>query len=258
MCLILLAWRAHPDFPLVVAANRDEFFARASAHADFWQDRPQILAGRDLEGGGTWLGVSRSGRFAGLTNFRDPANQKRGIPSRGALVADFLDGDASPADYARELAQTGAAYNGYNLIFGDGASLYYQSNQGEGGELPPGVYGLSNHLLDTPWPKVARGKSRLASALARLPEDGELLELLRDDARAEDRLLPRTGVSLEWERLLSAAFVRSPLYGTRSSTVLLLDRAGQLAFEEVSFGASGEETGRRRFSVRTTSPCTLP
>lgn len=242
----------------MAAANRDEFFARPTAPAEFWPDRPGILAGRDLEGGGTWLGVSRGGRFAGLTNYRDPASQKKGAPSRGALVADFLDGNSSPADYARELAKKGAAYNGYNLIFGDGTRLYYQSNQGEGGPLPPGVYGLSNHLLDTPWPKVARGKSRLASALAHLPDDGELLRLLQDDALAEDPLLPRTGVSLEWERLLSAAFVRAPLYGTRSSTVVLMDSAGYLSFEEVSFGASGEEIERRRQGFRTASPCILP
>ncbi|MDD5296516.1 MAG: NRDE family protein [Rhodocyclaceae bacterium] len=247
MCLILLAWRAHPDFPLVVAANRDEFFARPTAAADFWADRPEILAGRDLEGGGTWLGISRGGRFAGLTNYRDPASQRQGTPSRGALVADFLDGASSPAVYQTHLTDRGAAYNGYNLIFGNGDELYYQSNQGPGGPLLPGVYGLSNHLLDTPWPKVALGKSRLASALSRLPDDAGLLQLLRDDALAEDHLLPRTGVSLDWERLLSAAFVRSPSYGTRSSSVIVADKEGRVAFEEVSYGKEGEETGRERF-----------
>lgn len=247
MCLILLAWQAHPDFPLVVAANRDEFFARPTAPADFWTDRPGILAGRDLEGGGTWLGVSRNGRFAGLTNYRDPTRQRQGTPSRGKLVGDFLGGAMSAAEYQRELAQTGAAYNGYNLIFSDGEALHYQSNQGEGaGPLAPGVYGLSNHLLDTPWPKVALGKSRLAAALSRLPDDAGLLQVLRDDAIAEDRELPRTGVSVEWERLLSAAFVKSPIYGTRSSTVVLMDRHRQIGFEEVSYDASGNETGRAR------------
>jgi uncharacterized protein with NRDE domain len=250
MCLILLAWRAHPDFPLVVAANRDEFFARPTALADFWSDRPEILAGRDLEGGGTWLGMSRNGRFAGLTNYRDPTRQRQGTPSRGKLVGDFLDGNMSAADYRQALALTGAAYNGYNLIFSDGQALYYQSNQGDGaGPLPPGVYGLSNHLLDTPWPKVALGKSRLSAALSLLPDDSGLMRLLRDDAIADDEKLPRTGVSLDWERLLSSAFVRSPLYGTRSATVIVRDKAGSIAFEEVSFDEKGEETGRRRFEL---------
>jgi uncharacterized protein with NRDE domain len=251
MCLILLAWHAHPDFPLVVAANRDEFFARPTTPADFWADRPEILAGRDLEGGGTWLGISRGGRFAGLTNYRDPARQRHGTPSRGKLVGDFLDGNLSAADYRQELAQTGAAYNGYNLIFSDGEALHYQSNQDQGaGPLPPGVYGLSNHLLDTPWPKVALGKSRLATSLSRLPDDAGLLQLLRDDAIADDHELPRTGVSLEWERLLSAAFVKSPAYGTRSSTVILMDRHRKIAFEEVSYDPKGEEAGRRRFGFK--------
>jgi len=250
MCLILLAWHAHPDFPLVVVANRDEFFARPSAPADFWPDRPDILAGRDLQGGGTWLGVSRSGRFAGLTNYRDPTRQRQGTPSRGKLVGDFLDGDMSGAEYRQELERTGAAYNGYNLLFSDGETLHYHSNQGDGaGPLPPSVYGLSNHLLDTPWPKVAQGKSSLAAALSRLPDDIGLLQLLRNDAIADDSRLPRTGVSLEWERLLSAAFVRSPAYGTRSSTVILMRKDGGMVFEEVTYDASGEETGRARFEL---------
>jgi uncharacterized protein with NRDE domain len=233
----------------VLFRSRDEFFARPTAPADFWTDRPEILAGRDLEGGGTWLGVSRSGRFAGLTNYRDPSRQRQGTPSRGKLVGDFLDGAMSAAAYRQELAQTGATYNGYNLIFSDGEALHYQSNMGEAaGPLPPGVYGLSNHLLDTPWPKVAQGKSRLAAALSRLPDDAGLLQVLRDDAIAEDRELPRTGVSLDWERLLSAAFVKSPSYGTRSSTVVLLDKRRQIGFEEVSYDASGNETGRARLA----------
>ena len=245
MCLILLAWRAHPDYPLVVAANRDEFFARPTAAADFWADRPQVLAGRDLEGGGTWFGISRNGRFAALTNYRDPASVRQGAPSRGALVADFLTGNMSTEAYGDELERGDAAYNGYNLLWGDGETLHYHSNCGAGSaRLAPGIYGLSNHLLDTPWPKVARGKSRLAKALAALPDDRPLLGLLGDAAVADDAALPRTGVSLEWERLLSAAFVRSPAYGTRSSTVLTRDREGQVVFEEVQFDDRGEESGR--------------
>lgn len=236
MCLILLAWHSHPDYPLVVAANRDEFFARPTAGAGFWEDAPQVLAGRDLQAGGTWLGATRSGRFAALTNFRDPARNKSGVPSRGQLVSGFLSGTESAAEYLRELESIADRYNGFNLVFGDLGGLWCFSNCGEGErELAPGVYGLSNHLLDTPWPKVARGKSALGEALQALPDDAPLFALLRDDRVAPDEELPRTGVSLEWERLLSAAFVRSPAYGTRSSTVVLVDRAGRLTFVEQTY-----------------------
>lgn len=236
MCLILAAWQAHPDYPLVVAANRDEFFARPTAPAKFWEEAPDVLAGRDLEAGGTWLGVTRRGRFAALTNFRDPVRNKPGAPSRGGLVSGFLGGTQSAEDYLRELESVAGRYNGFNLMFGDREGLWCFSNCGEGErKLAPGVYGLSNHLLDTPWPKVARGKSALADALEALPEEGPLFALLRDDRIAPDDALPRTGVSLEWERLLSASFVRSPAYGTRSSTVVLLDRTGKLRFTEQTF-----------------------
>lgn len=251
MCLILLAWRADPRYPLVVAANRDEFFARPTAAAGFWADAPQVLAGRDLQGGGTWLGVTRTGRFAALTNYRDPAQVKASAPSRGELVSSFLRGDEAPDHFRRRLEAVAAAYNGFNLLFGTADRLHYFSNCGDGGgELGSGIYGLSNHLLDTPWPKVANGKSALARALAALPDDAPLLALLRDDRIAPDEALPRTGVSLEWERLLSAAFVRSSGYGTRSSTVLVVDDAGNLSFDEASFDAGGEQTDRRCFSVR--------
>lgn len=244
MCLILLAWQVHPDYPLVVAANRDEFLSRRTAAADFWDDAPDVLAGRDLQAGGTWLGVTRDGRFAALTNYRDPARVKASAPSRGELVSRFLTGSLSPPEYLAELAAVAGAYNGFNLLFGDADSLWCFSNCGEGERrLDPGVYGLSNHLLDTPWPKVARGKSALGAALQALPDEAPLLALLRDDRIAPDEVLPRTGLSMEWERLLSAAFIRSPEYGTRSATVLLRDRTGMVRFVEQTFlkdAAAGE------------------
>ncbi|MCC6659029.1 MAG: NRDE family protein [Rhodocyclaceae bacterium] len=240
MCLILLAWQAHPDYPLVVAANRDEFHARRTAAADFWLDAPAVLAGRDLEAGGTWLGVSRGGRFAALTNFRDPGRNKPDAPSRGTLVSRFLAGTQTPQEYLDQIEASAASYNGFNLLFGDRHSLWCFSNCGEGKRrLDPGIYGLSNHLLDTPWPKVARGKSALTVALQALPDEAALFTLLRDDRVAPDEALPRTGISLEWERLLSAAFVRMPGYGTRSSTVLLMDRQARLRFVEQSYLADG-------------------
>lgn len=253
MCLILLAWKVHPHYPLVVAANRDEFFARPAASADFWSDAPHVLAGRDLQGGGTWLGVTRDGRFAALTNYRDPQRVRADAPSRGELVARFLRGTDSVTAFAAWLEIVAGACNGFNLIYGDTSELHYFSNCGEcPRRLEAGIYGLSNHLLDTPWPKVAKGKSALARAVQALPDDAPLMAMLRDDSVAADEELPRTGVSLEWERLLSAAFVRSPAYGTRSSTALVMNADGLLRFDEISFDADVHEVSHRNFILQTT------
>ncbi len=247
MCLILVAWRAHPDYPLVVAANRDEFFARPATPAAWWESSTAsaIFAGRDLEAGGTWLGVGRSGRFAGLTNFRDPTRMRSGTPSRGALVADFLGGDESTAVALARLTDEGPCYNAFNILVSDGESLgIYESESGVAHLLEPGVHALSNHLLDTPWPKVKAGKSRLSRALSALPDDTPLRELLRDDRPAPDADLPRTGVSLAWERMLSSAFIRAPGYGTRCSTIITRDRHGWVRFSESTWNEVGTETGR--------------
>lgn len=244
MCLILVAWQAHPDYPLVVAANRDEFFARPAAPAGWWADAPEVFAGRDLEAGGTWLGVNRAGDFAGLTNFRDPASQRPGTPSRGALVAQALTDGQGVEQRLAWLARHGAKYNAFNLIFSKGPELaIFESASGQGQRLGPGVYGLSNHLLDTPWPKVLAAKSRLHTALERLPDTADLLDLLRDDRPAPDDALPRTGVSLEWERLLSSAFIRAPGYGTRCSSVILRDRTGTTRVREWTWDGAGKLSG---------------
>jgi len=252
MCLILVAWRVHPDYPLVVAANRDEFFARPAAEAAWWKDAKDVFAGRDLEAGGTWLGLSRNGRFAGLTNFRDPPRNRNDAPSRGALVADFLTGNESTAAALARLQAQGPRYNAFNLFVSDGDSLgIYESASGSARILEPGIYALSNHLLDTPWPKVTAGKSRLARALRALPDDTPLRELLRDDRPAPDAALPRTGVSLAWERMLSSAFIRAPGYGTRCSTVITRDRHGWMHVTESTWSDVGLEAGRvvERFQV---------
>lgn len=247
MCLILLAWRAHPDYPLVVAANRDEFFARPSAPATFWTESPRILAGRDLEAGGTWLGVSRQGRFAALTNFREGGKQRVAAPSRGALVADFLIGSDDPAPYLARLAACGASYNGFNLFVSDGQGLGYFSNHGAAPRwLTPGIYGLSNHLLDTPWPKLATAKAAFARALDNLPEQTAFFDLLADREIVPDTHLPETGVPLHWERILSAVFVSSPDYGTRASTLLTMHREGRVELVERSFGAGAVPLGEVR------------
>ena len=248
MCLILVAWRVHPDYPLVVAANRDEFFARPTAPAAFWKDAPQVLAGRDLEAFGTWLGVTRTGRFAALTNFRDPAQTRSGAPSRGGLVAGFLSGDEAPQAYLERIALHGSQCNGYNLLVSDGQALWWSSNMsGQPRRLEPGVYGVSNHLLDTPWPKVGVGKMALAQALDRLPDDEALFDLLYDDGIHADEHLPQTGIPLDWERLLSSAFVKSPDYGTRGSTVLCIRRDGWACFDEQTWLRSAQRGQRQRY-----------
>jgi uncharacterized protein with NRDE domain len=264
MCLILIAWRVHPTYPLVVAANRDEFFARPTEPAAFWKNAPQVLAGRDVQAGGTWMGVTRNGRFAALTNFRDPAQNRSGAPSRGALVAEFLTRTAKPQDYLEGIAARGSDYNGYNLLAGDGETLWWSSNMGgEPRQLEPGVYGVSNHLLDTPWPKVGAGKTALAQALDQLPDDRALFNLLRDDDIHPDEHLPQTGIPLDWERLLSSAFVRSPDYGTRSSTVLCVGSDGWTSFDEQTWLPGAKPGGRLRFRFSLSEPwsgaeCRLP
>jgi uncharacterized protein with NRDE domain len=252
MCLILLAWHAHPDYPLVVAANRDEFFARPSALAAFWPQAPDVLAGRDLEAGGTWLGITRQQRFSALTNYREGGKPRPDAPSRGALVADFLAGDADPEDYLAALAARGADYNGFNLFVGDGRRLGYYSNRGDGPRwLTPGIYGLSNHLLDTPWPKLAAAKAAFVEALADLPAQDAFFNLLADREIVPDTHLPETGVPLEWERILSAVFVSSPGYGTRASTLLTTNRTGWVTLTERSFGAQASPLGEVRESFQS-------
>jgi uncharacterized protein with NRDE domain len=252
MCLILVAWQSHAAYPLVVAANRDEFFARATVPAAFWPDNPRLLAGRDLQAGGTWMGITRDARFAALTNFRDPASQRPDATSRGELVAGFLQRAKTPIDYLDAVARHGRDFNGFNLLAGDRRSLAWYSNVGGGRplQLEPGIYGLCNHLLDTPWPKVETAKSELSSALARLPDESGLFDLLRDDSVHPDETLPRTGVSLEWERLLSAAFVKAPGYGTRNSTVLRVAADGWTTFDEKTWLEGAAPGPRRRYRFR--------
>lgn len=245
MCLIAFAWRVNPLFPLVVAANRDEFLRRPTAPASFWGDAPRVLAGRDLEAGGTWLGVTTSGRFAALTNFRDPRTHREGRKTRGELVARFLEGDETPGAYLDRLLESAAHYNGFSLLVGDGSRLFVFSNvDGEPAEVPPGVHGLSNNLLDTPWPKVERTRAALAS-IASDPSPDALLTLLADATRPPDADLPETGVGLEVERLLSSPFIESPSYGTRSSTALLVSR-DRIVFVE----RTHPERVDRRFEFR--------
>jgi uncharacterized protein with NRDE domain len=226
MCLIVFAWQVVPGVPLIAAGNRDEFYDRPATPAGWWDDHPQVYAGRDLRGGGTWMGVTREGRFAAITNIRSPSEKRADAPSRGALVADFLTGQASAEEYVTEIASRAHLFNGFNLLVGDNSKLIWFSNgandERNGRVLPPGVYGLSNGTLDAPWPKVVRTKAQFASLLCQGAPEAAYFEMLSDPARAPDCRLPQTGVSLEWERILSAVCIESPGYGTRASTVLKL------------------------------------
>jgi uncharacterized protein with NRDE domain len=232
MCLILFAYKVHPRYRLLLLANRDEFYDRATAPLDFWPGQPNLLAGRDLVQGGTWMGVTRTGRLAAITNYRDPQSIKTDAPSRGHLVADYLLTHTAPADYLRRIRPQAARYNGFNLIVGDATGLFWFSNRAADATLAlaPGIYGLSNHLLDTPWPKVQQGKSALIELLAQpdaLSEEA-FFTLLQSQVIAPDAQLPQTGVDRQWERMLSPIHITSDTYGTRSSTVLWIDAGGIL------------------------------
>jgi uncharacterized protein with NRDE domain len=244
MCLIIVAIDAHPKYKLVIAANRDEFYDRPTAPASFWPDAPQLLAGRDLREGGTWIGVTRAGRIAAVTNYRHPESVKSGSLSRGKLVCNFLLGREHPVEYMEQVSRDANMYSGFNLLVGQRDEIYWHSNHGkEIRKLSPGIHGLSNHLLDTPWPKVKKGSEALGRILAaKNPSAEELLQLLTDRTAAPDESLPDTGVGLEVERMLSPVFITSPGYGTRSSTVILMDGSGSITFTERSFSTRGDWT----------------
>ncbi|WP_042337984.1 NRDE family protein [Bacillus andreraoultii] len=225
MCLILFAYKTHSKYPLIVAANRDEFFKRPTSLVHYWEDEPSILAGRDLEKLGTWMGVTTSGRFAALTNYRDPFEHVVGKQTRGELVKNALTYSGDLDAYFKIVSQEKDRYPGFNLIAGDRNRLYYFSNrEGKIQELEPGVYGLSNHLLNTPWPKVEVGKKELAQVIDKSNDKivHDLFAILKNSQSYPDNQLPSTGVSLKMERMLSPLFIKGTDYGTRSSTVMLL------------------------------------
>lgn len=242
MCLIVLAYKARAEFPLILGANRDEFLDRPAEPAHFWKDAPEIFAGRDKRVGGTWMGITRQGRFAAVTNYRDMRVSFPAGPSRGALVRKALEGS---------IDTTGTSvYAGFNLLYGPLDALRYHNNINHRDEpLTPGVHALSNHLLDTPWPKVVRSKAILNTLLGQSPgaiTDG-LFQLLTDETMAADDQLPDTGLPLEMERASSPAFIRTPNYGTRCSTVVLVDAHGKVYFEERTWPGGG--VVRERFGV---------
>jgi uncharacterized protein with NRDE domain len=252
MCLVLIALESHPEYSLILAANRDEFYERPTTPAGFWADHPSVLAGRDLKAGGTWLGIDKRGRLAAVTNYRQGERETPAPRSRGHLVSDFLTGDTEAAEYFERVQRDADLYNGFNLIAGDAGGFFYFSNrEGRLRSLSPGVYGLSNHLLDTPWPKVAATKTAFGALLGGRANEltGGLFSLFSDRSRAADDLLPSTGVSRDWERLLSSAFIATEQYGTRSSTVVLVGRDERTSFVERSFGPGGTPGDEVRFEI---------
>lgn len=241
MCLIAIAWQARADLPLVVAANRDEWRDRPAEPAQWWIDRPSILAGRDLKAGGTWLGISRDGRFAAVTNFRDPSDRRSTARSRGELVADFLSGADDPGAYAERIARRAHEYNAFNLLVADASTLwYFGSREGPPRPVAPGVHALSNHVLNEPWPKVLHARRAMEAALREANPAPDLFTMLSDTAPVDDAHLPRTGVGLEWERRLSPALITGDDYGTRNSTVVIRAANGHATLEEWTRNGKGE------------------
>jgi uncharacterized protein with NRDE domain len=256
MCLIFLSLHQHPNYKLIVAANRDEFYARNTAAAGWWKDHPQIVGGRDLEAVkpdgtcGTWMAMNKNGRLAMVTNYRDINNIRPDAPSRGHLVTDFLLGDDPPKKYLERLEKTAKEYNGFNLLVGSAEELYYFSNYKTGIEkIEKGFHGLSNALLDTPWPKVKEGKEKMSRLFASEKiEAANLFDGLFNDRIAPDDQLPDTGVGLERERMLSAMFIKSPNYGTRCSTVVTVDQNNKVEFTERVYDLKTFEFEEKAFS----------
>jgi uncharacterized protein with NRDE domain len=252
MCLILLSYRMHKKYPFILAANRDEFYERPSAPVSVWNDFPDVIAGKDLKSGGTWLGITKKGRLAAITNYRDPESFKEDSPSRGWVVRDFLCGREDPHAYIEQIVAKQDRYNGFSMIMGDPSRLFSFSNRGYRQELSPGMYGLSNRLLNTPWPKTERGKNALESLLSQtdnpLPED--IFYILSDRSRPDDCELPDTGVGLEWERLLSSIFITGSIYGTRSSSVIMIDKRDRVMFIEKVFDGHPDPWMEVKFEFR--------
>ncbi len=247
MCLILFGYKISRKYPLILIANRDEYYQRPTAPMHFWNKNPSILAGKDLEQGGTWFGIHKNGRFAALTNYRDPSSLKQNAPSRGDIIIDFLESDLSSETYFLSFKKKAGIYNGFNLVFGDKEALFWFSNLKNTVEkVTPGIHGLSNRFLDTPWPKVEAGKRKLETALKRNITPDRLFSVLADQHVPDDTLLPDTGMPLEWERLLSPLFIQSETYGTRSSIVMHMDQKKNIEVVERTYSPEDKRVFKDR------------
>lgn len=253
MCLIFLSYKQNKEYPLIVLANRDEFYKRPTQPAHYWVENSNILAGKDLEGGGTWMGITKNGYMSMLTNYRDIANIKSNAPTRGKLVSDYLQGEFSPKEYLLALSKTGSNYNGYSLITGSFDDPWYYSNYGNKvAQLGTGLYGLSNALLDSKWPKIETGKSALAPLLTKEKIDKEaLFALMTNPDLAENDQLPETGLPIEKERAISSRFINIEGYGTRCTTLIIVDKNGNVDFTERQY-ENGVVTGEEhKFNFQT-------
>jgi len=256
MCLIIFSYDMHPLYRLILAANRDEYYNRPTAPLSFCDDEPGILAGRDLKHNGTWLGVTRTGRIAAISNFREPDFRIANAPSRGFLVSDFLASKESPKSYIEHVKSIEHRHNGFNLLVGDRNELFYYSNRENSiKEIKPGLYGVSNQFLDTPWPKVTKGKADLNKLVYNNEkiDSEDIFSILKDSSYPPDNVLPSTGVGLKWERILSPLFITSRFYGTRSSSIVLMERSNRITFLERAFisdGAVSREEKTRKFTFK--------
>ncbi len=243
MCLILFGYKVSKKYPLVLAANRDEFYQRPTAPMHLWKNTPGILAGKDLEQGGTWFGVHKNGTFAALTNYRDPASIRSEAPSRGEIIINFLESNKPTETHFARLKKKKNPYNGFNLLFGNKEDLFWFSNLNDTIEkIAPGIHGLSNQFLDTPWPKVESGKKALQDIICGTITSESLFAMLADQSVPDDDQLPQTGVGLEWERMLSPLFIQSDTYGTRSSTAMLMDQNGTIEITERTYDPQNKRT----------------
>lgn len=248
MCILLIANNVRDDYPLIIAANRDEFHHRPTHHAQRWSDHPSIYGGRDLVAGGTWFGLADHGNLAAITNIRAPQTTLSNKRSRGELVVKYLTYEGSHKHFHENLSTTRGHYEGYNLLFGNWKNLSVYNNHNDTVQhLSNGFYGLSNDALNTPWPKVTSGLIALEQKVMErdVITPFDFLDILHNTKRAEDNELPDTGVPYLWEKRLSSIFISGEEYGTRCSTVLLVNKHGEAQFVEYSYGPGGEYTGER-------------
>lgn len=255
MCLLTFAWKTHPQYKLIFASNRDEFYQRNTAPAQYWNDNENVLAGRDLEAGGTWMGINTNGRFTALTNYRDVDNLKKQAPSRGMLTSNYLQESVAPKKYLETIYDNINAYNGFNLLAGTPEEIYYLSNyENKIKKLQPGIYGLSNALLDSDWFKVNRLKTKFTEIIEQQDVQPQvLLDILQDSTKPNDDLVQQTGLPIERERMLSSIFIESPVYGTCSSAIILMDYNNVVSFSERIYNTGNGQTKEQDFSFKITN-----
>ena len=253
MCLITFAYKAHPKYRFILAANRDEFYARPTTAVNWWEDRSEILGGRDLQALGTWMAMNKNGRFAAVTNFRDLQNINPVAQSRGDLPVNFLRENVSPDEYAKRVFEDGKKYNGFNLLVMSEGMAHVSNYDESINSLQPGIYGLSNALLDTPWPKVVKSKKAFENLIQEEFKTENLIEIMQDETTAPDEELPETGLDYDREKALSAMCIRTPDYGTCCSTAITIDHDGNVNFVEKSYPVGNRKEGTVSYDFKIES-----